>query len=537
MATNTKIKRIFIKSMKVLGWITVSVLALFILLVILIRLPSVQHKITQRAVIFLKEKIGTEVQLSRAFIAFPKQIVLEGLYVEDQSADTLAYIGKLVVNANLWALTKNSVEVSSVSIEHFTSNIKRTAADSAFNFTYILRAFVGDTTQTPADTTSRPWTFKIEDIALQKISLMYDDRLTGNSADVTLGKLTLPVRAFDPAKAIYKAGKIKIENVRAVIEQSKATPATPQAGDSVSGLPVIEVEEIDLRKIALTYSHLVKQQYLNADLKQVYIDMNSMDLQKNFLDIDNIELKHSFITYNFYQPEAARVQQPQKNPEPFTGLNIPWTIAVDDINLEDNSIQYFNSALPVQKGTVDFHHLWLFGLQCQVNDVHVAGNTVRAEIESFSFQEKSNFSLHMLEADFKLDEKNLHIGKLRVESGHSKIELAGNATFNSLTDYHTARVDIEIPRSTVAAKDVLFFAPHLLANVPVKLPRETTITFASKISGTFNNLTLNNLTAQTLSNTSLAVQGNIKNISDPDNLTVRVSLDKFYTTSTDVRAV
>jgi translocation and assembly module TamB len=96
VASNNKIKRIFIKSMKVLGWITFSILALFILLLVLIRLPSVQHKITQRAVTFLKDKIGTEVRLERAFISFPKQIVLEGLYVEDQSEDTLVYVGELV---------------------------------------------------------------------------------------------------------------------------------------------------------------------------------------------------------------------------------------------------------------------------------------------------------------------------------------------------------------------------------------------------------------------------------------------------------
>ncbi len=521
--------------MKVLGWITFSILALIILVIVLIRLPSVQDKITQRAITFLKDKIGTEVRLARAFISFPKKIVLEGFYVEDQSNDTLVYIGELVVDADLWALTKNRIEVNTISLKDFSGKIMRTASDSTFNFTYIINAF--SEASAPADTASKPWTFKIEDIALQKISILYDDRFTGNFAKVSIGKLALPVREFDPSKSIYKAGEIKIENVQAIIEQSKAPEAgIPQAGDSISILPAIEVEEIDLKNITLTYSQLALKQYLNADLRQVYIDINEMDLTKNLIDIDNIELKHSFITYNFYQPETPTVQEPKKNPEPFTGLNIPWDITIGDINLEDNSIQYFNSALPVEKGSIDFNHLWIFGLQCQVNDVRVNGNTVRAEIESFSFQEKSNFSLQTLEADFKLEEKTLAINRLIVESGNSKFELAGHASFSSLTEYQTARIDFEIPQSTLATKDILFFAPHLLDSVPINLPRETRIIFASKVSGTFNDLTIDKLAAKTLTSTSLSMQGNVKNFSDPDKISMQVSLNRFYTTSKDIYA-
>lgn len=524
--------------MKVLGWITVSLLALFIVALVLIRLPSVQHTITQRAVIFLQDKIGTEVRLKRAFISFPKQIVVEGFYVEDQSRDTLVYMGKVVVNADLWALTKNTISISSVNLENVTAKIKRSATDSAFNFTYILEAFAAEEEPLPVDSSSKPWTFNVKDVTLQKISLLYDDRLTGNSADLRLGKLTLPVRAFDPAKGIYKAGKIRIDHVRAEMEQRYADISdTPPTDTLTTGLPMIDVEEIDLRKIRLTYSNLARQQHLYADLPQVYIDMNSMDLQKKLLDIDNIELKRAHITYNFYKPKTVSATQPIQNPQPFSGLNIPWNIAVKDINLENNTIQYFNSALPVEKGSVDANHLWIFGLQCQVNDVQVNGNTIQAEIESLSFQEKSNFSLQMLEADFKLDETSLRMDKFLVQSGNSKVQLVGNATFNSLSEYHTAKVDMEIPKSTLAAKDILFFAPHLLDSVPVNLPRETKMTFTSKVSGTFNNLSIEKLTAQTLAGTSLSVQGNVKNLSDPGKISLQVSLREFHTTAKDLHAV
>jgi translocation and assembly module TamB len=525
--------------MKVLGWITFSILALFILLLVLIRLPSVQHKITQRAVTFLKDKIGTEVRLERAFISFPKQIVLEGLYVEDQSEDTLVYVGELTVDADLWALTHHILEVNKISLQDFTGNISRTTSDSAFNFSYIINAFNSDSLaeSSPTDTTSKPWSFKIEDIVLQKISILYDDRLTGNFVEATIGELSLPVREFEPSKSIYKAGEIKMENVHAVIEQRKAPDINQQYADSTFALPNIEFEEIDLRNLTLSYSQLALKQYLHAELKEALIDINEIDLTKNLIDINHVSLQHSSITYNFYQPEVSTVQQPSTNSEPFTGLNIPWDITVNDINLEGNSIQYFNSALPVEKGSIDFNHLWIFGLQCQVKDVRIAGNTLTAEIESSSFQEKSNFSLQALQGKFTLEEKTFSIDKLIVESGDSKVELSGNASFNSLTDYQTARIDFEIPQSTIATKDILFFAPHVLDSIPLDLPRETKISIASKISGSFNNLTIDKLAVKMLTSTSLSMQGNVKNLSDPDKVSMQVSMNRFFTTSKDIYTV
>jgi len=525
--------------MKVLGWIILSILTLFILAIFLIRLPGIQQKITNRAVVFLKEKIGTEVRLKRAFVAFPKQVVLEGFYVEDQQRDTLVYAGALVVDADLWALTRNTISLNKIALTNFSGKISRKAKDPNFNFSYIIEAFAGDSTETnqPADTTSKPWTFELNDIALENIAVTYDDRYSGSLMKAKIGTLTVPVEEFDPATSVYKAGEIEAENITAIVEQRQQTSSEKsKAGDSASLLPVLEVQELDLKNINVRYADLTQKMFLTADLKEVYLDMNSMNLAARQIDIDNIELKHSFITYNFYQPEAP-AQTQTTAPGPFTGLNIPWDIRVRDINLEDNSIQYYNSGVPVEKGALDFNHLWIFGLQCQVNNVAVKGNTLEADIENLSFQEKSDFALQHFTADFKLTEKTLAIDKFLIQSGSSRVELEGEATFASLTDYKTARVNLDIPESVIAAKDILSFAPHLLDSIPVTLPKETRITLASNLRGTVNDLTIEKLLVKTLASTSLALTGNIKNVTDADKMRLRMQLTKFFTTAKDLQSV
>src|SRR5688572_29167784 len=133
-----KTKKVFTKVLKVTGWIIFSVIALLLVIIAVIQIPAVQQKITQKAVAFLEEKIGTDVSIESLYISFPKNIVLKGFYLEDQAKDTLLYAGKLTINTDLWALTRNEIQLNEVHLENTAAFVKRKDGDSTFNFTYIL---------------------------------------------------------------------------------------------------------------------------------------------------------------------------------------------------------------------------------------------------------------------------------------------------------------------------------------------------------------------------------------------------------------
>lgn len=72
------------KTLRVLLWCVVSIVALLLLFVILIQVPSVQNFAKDKAITYLHKKIKTKVTLNRIAIKFPKDVVLEGFYFEDQ---------------------------------------------------------------------------------------------------------------------------------------------------------------------------------------------------------------------------------------------------------------------------------------------------------------------------------------------------------------------------------------------------------------------------------------------------------------------
>src|SRR5205085_2715987 len=125
MKDHTKLKRVSVKILKVFGWIFFSIILLLILVAVLIQLPPIQNKITQKAISFLEKKIGTNVELEGIAISFPKAIVIKGFFMEDQKKDTLLYAGKLSVDTDLWALSRHEIQLNDITLENSTFNISR----------------------------------------------------------------------------------------------------------------------------------------------------------------------------------------------------------------------------------------------------------------------------------------------------------------------------------------------------------------------------------------------------------------------------
>jgi len=529
------VNRILLKILRWAGWIFATLIVLLIVLILVIRIPVIQNKLTQRAVSFLENKIGTKVQLKHIFISFPKKIVLEGLYLEDQSQDTLLYVGKLSLDTDLWGLTQKQIELNVVELTHCTASINRSAVDSTFNFNYIVEAFAGDTTQ--ADTTTS-WKFSIGKVLISNTKFTLDDKFEGNDVALTIGALELSMDEFDLEESIYAVESLELTNTQAVIIQSKLISSNTDVDVTGTKMPGISFEDISLNNVKLQYTNSALGQSIQAELGILGIKANEVDLSKNKVDLDQVELKGSTISYRQEQNQNPQVIiQKEDSVIRFTGLNIPWDIKVDEVTLSDNRLRYDNyNAQPVA-GSLDFNHLSIFGLQLLAEDLELKESTLKGNIENLSFQEKSGFTIESFSTDLELTSHQLDLNKFIIQSGHSKIDMKGSATFPSLAEYEQATIDFQLERSTMALTDILFLSPTLLDSLPLEMPESTTLIIDSEVTGTLADLTISRLNLKTLGNTTLVLQGNIKELLHIDRAFINLDLQKFHTTAEDVRLV
>ena len=134
-------KKTFHKILKIIAWITGSILLLLIIVLILIQVPAVQNVIKNKFVAYLENKIHTKVSVGKLDVDFPKKIVLENIYFEDQGKDTLLYGGKISVDISMFKLLRNTVEIKQLELNDIKANIYRLLPDTVFNFDYIIKAF------------------------------------------------------------------------------------------------------------------------------------------------------------------------------------------------------------------------------------------------------------------------------------------------------------------------------------------------------------------------------------------------------------
>jgi hypothetical protein len=129
--------------LKVFAWIIGIVIFLILLIYILIQVPAVQNFAKNKVVAYVQGKIKTKVEIGKLSLDFPKRLVLENIYFEDQKKDTLLYGGKIRVDISLFKLLSSEVDLQYLELNSIRANIYRLYPDTSFNFDYIVKAFAG----------------------------------------------------------------------------------------------------------------------------------------------------------------------------------------------------------------------------------------------------------------------------------------------------------------------------------------------------------------------------------------------------------
>jgi len=110
------------KTLKATLWVVGVFVLLFLIIAGIIQIPAVQNKIVHFATTFVSNKTHTRVEIKNVSIAFPKSVVIEGLFLEDLKKDTLISAGKAKVNIVLFDLIFNKITVNSVALDNVNLN-------------------------------------------------------------------------------------------------------------------------------------------------------------------------------------------------------------------------------------------------------------------------------------------------------------------------------------------------------------------------------------------------------------------------------
>jgi translocation and assembly module TamB len=546
MTDQPKKKRsILFKILRIFGWIFLSIILLLVAVALLIQLPPIQNKLVQKAVSFLEKKIGTDVSLDHISISFPKTIVLEGLYFEDQKRDTLLYAGRFAVNTDLWGLLNRELQLNEISLENSKAYISRPENDSAYNFSYILKAFAGDSTATPDTLEQKGWSISIEKIDLENIRAKYRDHLTGNLSDLYLGKLEVSISEFNLDSMKIVVDEITLADTRANVVQTKQPEVTEEVAEEKNPITYdIGVGEVTLENVDINFNQQALGTSLKLALDKSKLITDKIDLKKQRIDLRSFSLHNSFVSFQ-QRPAAARNFKSQVDPEPIAEKKAEqsktWTITLGKLDLSGNGIQYYDHTKPQTQGAVDFDHLWISSLLLKAEDMMIAGTNIKCSLKDMAFAERSGFKLKTFKAGIDVNDRAIDINEMLLVTDHTRLQIDAHATFPSIQtiaqNLHQTQLSADINKTSIGWRDVLYFNPTLKDSLPLALKSNARINIDAAFKGKVSDLNIHHFNLTALDKTVLNMSGKVKGLPDAKKLQLNLEIDKLYTTRSDLRRI
>lgn len=209
-------------------WTAGIIVTLIILGAASIQIPPVQRTVIQWAMVFVNTKMEGKIAIAQAGITFPGSIFIDGLFIEDPAHDTLLYAGNVKVTIDFFALLFGTIHIHSMSLKNTVGVVSRTDTDSLFNYRFLLTAFAATT---PKTSQSPAIHLRIDNIALDSVRFVYDDRYGDVSVTTSVRILDLKMKSIDLRKLDFNINDLVIDGGNCSVAVKKRRNPLPPTAD------------------------------------------------------------------------------------------------------------------------------------------------------------------------------------------------------------------------------------------------------------------------------------------------------------------
>lgn len=504
-------KRLFITLLKVIGWVSVSIVAFLLIIALTVRMPAVQNFIVSKIEDRLKSTLGTDVSIKNAYINFPKSVEITEFYLKDLASDTLLYFNSLEVDADLWQLTNNKIELNSIDLIGTIGYIKRTSNSEEFNFQFIIDAFSGDSTSTK--TASTPWQIEVDEIDINNFRFSLADKFAGMTVAAKWKELGIEINELDLTQPKLLVNSIFLNQADIKYHFENLPSASDSSTSSKSNFE-LGLEELTVMNSILQYGD--SYQKINADIGNLDLETKEFSLLKTLLSFDEVQLSNTKIRFQKLNeaPQSSLKKEQSAS---------PWIVSATKIEFSNNEIIVVADSSVNDEEYFNPQNFKLKNLDLTLNEASYSDEEITGKIDELSFQTDGQNIL--LEAECSLTENSLNLNEISLFLNDTQIDTDFESSFTALSNIaaNSTNIDFKVDPSEVYLADLRYFLPSL---PPSKLPNK--ITLEADIQGSLAQLDINALQVSSPL-TNLTVNGSINNLLMPDSTSY--TLDSVYIAS------
>lgn len=521
--------------------IIVSIILLAILLVLLLLTPPGQKFATVRVENYLEKKLQTRVDIGRISIGLPKKVLLQNVYIEDRTKDTLLSGGTIRANLDIFKLFSNEVQINELEVSDMTAKIKRLLPDTAFNFQFIVDAFT--VPQTTADTTATaPMKLALDNLYLDNIRIIYNDVVTGNDMTAHLNSLTAKIDSLNPSTLHYDVPSLVVKGLHGRFFQStplvKPEPVAKDLAEAATP-PVMKLAfgRVQLDDIVFDYRNNVSSFFTDFKIGHLLADGRNLDLQNRIIHLDALQLDNSQTAIRLGKTAEAKKVEQEIEKEVEVQKEQGWVFRIDKARINNNLFVFDNDNSPKLAYGMDYAHMRGDSLTLHVDNFVLREDSTGGTITKGSFREKSGFVLQALQGDILYAHNQTYLKNLYLKTPGTELKRNAIMEYESYEalakNFEKTLFDVEIVDSRVQVKDILVFAPQLRTHPAFKNPSDV---WRLNIvgSGNMDRLHFESLQFDGLRNTQIDASGTLAGLSDPNAAGGTFTIRKLHTTQTDL---
>ena len=520
-------KKYFIRGSKVVLWILLSLIGLILLLIIALQIPAVQRFSKNKAVTYLEGKLKTKVVVNKIQIGFPNDVILEGVYFEDQENDTLLSGKKIAANLNMYGLFTNKIEITSIKLDGIVAHINRNK-ENKFSFDYIVEAFKSPEKQ---DGNSPPMEFLLDKIELNNVRVQFHDIYNNNDLRLRLNQLKTRIKTFDLEQMNFEIPKFTVDGLQfSYIQGLVGNSRNTKSENSKSPDLKLKLETLDLSKIKGSYVDENSKIAMNMDFDKLLAKVNIFDFKNNIIDLDRIALSDA--TYNLTMGKIVKEKDGKSSAE-----SNNWIVKSNEVAFKKVNFSYNNdNSAPIPRG-MDYQHLDLKKLSLDANNFAYNSESISGKINALKGEEKKGLKVESLKTNFYYGPKSAYFKNLYLKTTQTTLrnEISiGYPSIESLAENPgTLVINAHLNQSTIAFKDLLLLAPQLYETDLFNSNQNAVVYVNSTISGKLSNLNIPNLQLTGFRNTKVNASGRIIGLPDSEKAYYDLNIKNFESNAKD----
>lgn len=251
------------RRLRILLWVLLTPVALFILLMVLLYVPPVQDFIRRKATQVASEATGMQISVDRIDLRFPLNLLVRGVSVVQPAdsvagiltPDTLLQVERLDVQVQAWPLIRGQVEVDGITLEQVRVNSSNlvegmqvqgvlgrfflkshgidllseavTLNDVELSDTHVDVCLTDTTPPAPEDTTQTAlkWKFLLHRLALKNVSANLRMPLDSLSMQAGFKQLTIDEARADLGLQTYGGDRLQLDGASLRYNVGNQAPA------------------------------------------------------------------------------------------------------------------------------------------------------------------------------------------------------------------------------------------------------------------------------------------------------------------------